>query len=741
MEADRKVKLVLGFGDQRREIEVNVPAEDPIPWDATTKFSVVGTAAPRADGVAKVTGRAKYTHDMNLPGMLYGGFVRCPVAKATINGIDWSAAQAHPGVKAIHDFKVKQTRYAHQHLIAIAAESRQALEQAIALVKVDYKALPHAARFEQAMVDGAPQVHANRPNIEAYSPSGREKAVQEALQSADKVVEATCTTQVQNHCSLESHGIVAHWEGEQLKIWASTQATFGVRRDLADAMNVDEANVQVICEYMGGGFGSKFGAGYPGLAAANLAKLSGRPVKVMLDRREEMTDVGNRPDSVQTMKLGVSKDGALGAYKVDIVGTPGVGRGAGARNPMIYAFEDRLVARTERAVATNAGAQQAFRAPGHPQGSFALETILDLAAEAIGMDPLEFRIKNDPHPTRKAQYKDGGARIGWKNRKPNGSEAGRFRRGFGVASAVWYQIGQPQGAEVLCRILRDGSVQMRNGSQDIGTGTRTLMQIIGAEELGLSLDRVVPFIGDTRDPIGPGSGGSVTAPTVAPAARQAAYLAGKELRAVVAKAMGASADDLAFFQGQIVHQKDATKSMAFADACKLIDQGEISALGKRSKNFQAFEGTVGGVQFAEVEVDCDYGIVRLKKVVALQDAGIIINRRQAESQLNGGVIQGISYALFEERVMDRQLGQMVNADMEMYKIAGAVDMPEIESVLYDVSNGGNTTGTAGIAEPTMIPTAAAIAGAVHNALGVRVTSLPMTPDRVLAALAQKEKGK
>jgi xanthine dehydrogenase YagR molybdenum-binding subunit len=740
MDLDRKEKLVLGFGDQRREIEVQVPDEDPRPWDLDSRFSVVGKALPRADGRAKVTGRARYTADVTLPGLLFGGFVRCPVAKAAIHRVDLDAVRGHPAVKAVLDLGVRETRYADQPLAAVAAETRQGLEEAIRMARLDYEALPHAARMEQAMAEGAPAVHRNRPNVGERRPARNAEDVERALAAAELQVQLTCETAVQVHCSLEPHGIVAHWEGDRLTVWASTQATFGVRSDLADALGIPHANVKVITEYMGGGFGSKFAAGYFGLAAARLAREAGRPVKLMLGRREELTDTGNRPNSIQTMRLGLTRAGKIGPYAVDIVGTPGVGRNAGARNPMIYDFDTALVARTETEVATNAGPQAAFRAPGHPQGSFALESILDLAAEAAGLDPIEFRLRNDSHPVRRAQYRDGAIRIGWSERKPTGSAKGRFRRGLGVAAAVWYQIGAPGGAEVLCRILRDGSVEMRNGCQDIGTGTRTILQVIGAEELGLPPERVVPFLGVTDDPVGPGSGGSVTAPTIAPAARQAAWQAGRRLCELVARELGGEAGDYLLLGGRVVHGKDGTKALPFAEACRLIDE-EIAVTGKRSRNFATYQGTVGGVQFADVVVDCDYGVVTVRKIVALQDAGIIINRNQAESQVHGGVIQGLSYALFEERVMDRHLGQMLNGDLETYKIAGPKDIPEIECVLYDVSNGGNTTSTAGIGEPTMVPTAAAIAGAVHNAIGVRVPALPMTPDRVLQALAGAEQGR
>ncbi len=736
---DRKVKLVLGFAADRQEVELTIPDEEPTPWDLESKFSVVGGKHARVDALAKVTGRAKYTHDINLPGMLFGGFARCPHAAAEITSVDAAEALLVPGVKAAIPMTQDRVRYAGQPVCALAATTRQALAAGIAKVQAVYKVLPHAARIDQAMADAAPLVHRNQQsNLSGSGQPRNAETVAAELEKSAKVVRATARTQVQTHASMETHSSVAKWDGDKLTLWTSTQATFGVRSQVADALRIPEANITVICDFMGGGFGSKFGAGYFTAIAARLAQECGAPVKIALDRREEHTDTGNRPDSIQEMALGVSTDGKLGAYSVKIHGTPGIGRGAGARNPMIYDFprEMRAVAQVE--VATNAGPQAAMRAPGHPQGSFALETIMDLAAEAIGMDPLEFRRINDSNPVRLQQYSDGAKRIGWEQRRKNGSATGRFRRGMGVGSSTWGGLGGPQ-AEVDCKIFRDGSVQVRNGAQDIGTGAKTVMAVVVAEELGLPLTKVSAFMGNTSDPIGPASGGSTTAPSIAPAARQAAYLAGRELKALVAKHLGVNADKLLMKAGRISTAEG--KGLAFEEACRLIQSGEISARGKRRSNFRTYRDGVAGVQFAEVEVDCEYGLVRVVRIVALQDAGIIINRLQAESQVNGGVIQGLAYALMEERVMDRQRGHQLNADFEAYKVPGMKDMPEIECVLYDIANGGNNTSVCGIGEPTCIPTASAIAGAIHNAIGARVLSLPMTADKVLAALAQRESGK
>ncbi|HYC76168.1 MAG TPA: xanthine dehydrogenase family protein molybdopterin-binding subunit [Planctomycetota bacterium] len=729
-------KIRVGVrGVDEKTLEIDVKPDRPAPWGLDDAFETVGKRTPRLDAVAKVTGRAKYTHDVNLPGMVYAKLVRSPHAAATVKSVDVAPAKALKGVVFAQEWtQTKEILFHGQHVAVVAAETRALAEEAARLVKVEYEVKPHAARMEQALADGAPEVFAGKPNRTGDGPrAGRVKDVDAALEGAAKVVRGTASTQVQTHSCLETKGVVAHWEADdKLKVWASTQGTFGVRNELAEAFGLKPADVTVLTHYMGGGFGSKFGAGVFAHAATHVAKALKRPVKLMLDRKEEHLTGGNRPNSTQEMTLGVDAEGAFKAYRVRIHATPGAtGRGAGASNPMIYRFG--AVDAAQWSVATNAGMAAAFRAPGHPQGSFALESILDLAAEALGMDPLELRKKNDPSPIRKHQYEEGAKLFGWEKRRPNGTDRGTLRRGMGVASAKWAALGVP-GASCLCRVRRDGTVEIRNGAQDIGTGTRTIMAIVAAEELGIPLARVSSFLGDTNDPQGPGSGGSVTAPTIMPAARNAAFLAGMELRKLIAAKWGVKPEEIVLKGGKASHAADASRSATFEEVCALIDGDQIEVVGRRDPNFENYQAETGGVHFAEVEVDAEIGRVRVVRYLAMQDAGTIVDALTAESQVNGAIIQGISYALFEERHIDRLKGRQLNADLEGYKIAGPKDMPDVKVVLTDVMMGANNVGLAGLGEGPAVPPAAAIAGAVHNALGVRVWSLPMTPDRVLAAL-------
>jgi CO/xanthine dehydrogenase Mo-binding subunit len=759
------VKIKVGYAGRTEMLTLKVREGDLVPYDLDREYKVIGRSTDRVDAIAKVTGAAKYTYDKNLPKMLHGRMLRCPHPNANVKAIDFSKAEKMKGVHAVLDLSLEarraSKRFAWDAVAAVAAETEAIAEEACRAIEVEYEVLPFAVRTRDAMKPDAPQVgrrndvnvnvmdrrlrKRRRESNEDYAARiaevEKERDAEWALieKEAHLIVEDEFETQCQTHTSLETHGVVCDWDGENLLCYASTQATFNVQRELRSAANARDVRVQT--EYLGGGFGSKFSAGIEGVTGARLAKKAGRPVKMMLDRREEHTSVGNRPDSIQKLKMAVAKDGTILGYRVRSWGTPGSGSsGAGARNDTMY--ELGKVDKIEYSVRTNTGSLRAMRAPGFPQGVYALEQMMDIAAARLKMDPLEFRNKNDRHLVRPHEFEIGAAKIGWKNRnrKP-GSGRGPIKRGIGCAGTEWFARGG-RGASCKVRIFPDGKVEIRNGSQDIGTGTRTIMGMVAAEELGLEPELIDTFIGDTNDPKGPASGGSTTAPTLTPAARVAAHKAKLQLLSLVASAREADLGDLDLFDGYVVKKRGSRRDriMSFEEACALIIDDFIEVVGDGPSNIrEGFTRTNSGAQFADVEVDTETGEVRVLRVVAVADGGKIINAKTAQSQVSGGVIQGVSYALFEDRVMDPQKGHMLNADMESYKIAGPVDTPEIEVVLVDVANGFNLTSCMGLGEPPVIATAAAIANAVQNAIGVRIKSIPITPKKVLEALAREEK--
>ena len=740
-------KLKLGFPEHYEIREVNVPDGEPRPWDADTKHTHVGSRHTRLDGVAKVTGRAKYPSDTRLPGMLYGALVMCPHPHARVASIDASEAEKMPGVKAVVAYPDRHVRFAGKEVAAVAATTQAQADAAAGKVKVEYEVLPFVVDLEAARKPGAPQVFDNREGNLGRAANEERGDLAAGFEKAGTTLEQTYTTEVQTHSSLETHGCVAHWEApERLTLYYSTQGIFGMRDAFARHYNGEEGrpalkaeNVKVVTDYMGGGFGSKLQAYTCEQAAAELARKANAPVHLFVNRKYEHLGTGNRPSSIQRVKAGCTKDGKLTAWDAEIHGTAGIGGGAGAANPAIYDIP--ATRKVSHDVYTNAGPGAPFRAPGWPQGIFAVESMMDELAHAIGMDPLEFRHKNNPNPVRAAEFDLGAEKIGWSRRnKVPGAGAGPRKRGVGMATGRWGNVGGGR-LQAQCDIHPDGGVEIFSGCQDLGTGTRTIIGLITAEEIGLPVEAVSVKIGSTAYPLGPTSGGSSTAPGVSPVVRKAAWQAKNRLFELVAAELEVGADLLESRGGKVFVSANESKSMSWKQACGLIKNGKISELATRGDNFDGFDRDVAGAQFAEVEVDVETGRIKVIKVVAVHDCGTVLDELTAESQVIGAVIQGMSYALLENRILDNNTGAMVNPNLEQYKISGSWDMPEIVPIMYSVANGFNNTGVQGVGEPPTVPTAAALANAVFNATGARVRSLPMTPWTVMAALEAAKGGR
>jgi xanthine dehydrogenase YagR molybdenum-binding subunit len=484
---------------------------------------------------------------------------------------------------------------------------------------------------------------------------------------------------------------------------------------------------------MGGGFGSKLNLGAEGLICARLAKMANAPVKLMLDRKEEHLVTGNRPSAAARIKAGVSADGMITAFDAESWGTGGAGAAAGFPLPYIYQMPNRR--RAHKDVFINTGQQRPMRAPGHPQGSFITEIMMDELADLVKMDPIEFRIKNlppeGPNAMWRAYLREGADAFGWSRRHPTGDPStGSIKTGMGVAIGTWGGGGRGP-ARAHCEIASDGSVVVRIGTQDIGTGTRTVVALVAADALGLQPAQITPQIGDTEYGVAPGSGGSTTAASISPGVRIASLKALELLKEKIAPALGGDAAALVASGGRI-HVKDNTsKGMSWADACKRIGPQPISADADWQPGMTSV--TTSGVQFAEATVDVKTGLVRVTRVLAIQDCGLVLDPLTAESQCYGGVIGSLNFALFEDRILDRNTGQMVNPNMEWYLLAGMSDIPPIEVRLKNQPE----RGVIGLGEPPTVPTAAAVALAVRNAIGVTVRSLPLTPAKILQTLQQK----
>ena len=687
-------------------------------WPKSTKY--ISKPTLRIDAEAKVSGRARYSSDIQADGWLYGMILRSKWPAAKILSVNLKPALDIPGIKAA--VKVREgkftVRYYGEEIAAVAGATRQACLDALLAIEVE--AQPQdgfAVNEDEARKPGSPEVWAGRPNATPGRPRAHGDA-DRAFGECAAVIEGFYTTPVQIHNPMETHGNTISWTDDGVTAWSSTQGISSVRDGLAGALDLDHSKVRVITDYMGGGFGAKFGSGVEGMLAAQLSRQAKAPVRLMLTRFDQGLAVGNRPSSFQKIKMGAKADGTLHAFEAENYGTAGIGAGGdagggggGADIPMPYLYPIPNVRVQQTHVAVNAGSSRAFRAPSNPPASFGMEAAMDDLAVKLGMDPLEFRLKNDSNEIRQREYKIGAEKIGWKERyrKP-GASPGIIKTGIGCAGAAWPAGGPSASTQGEAQINPDGSIEVRLGVQDIGTGTKTVIAVVAAEMLGLTPEQITVKVGDTNYPPGPGSGGSTTCASISPTVYDICTKALEQLQ----------------MQSGIA---DARGSNWFA-ACKKLGVNPLVVHGKwipGLSNRPAY-----GVQFAEVDVDTETGLVTVKKVVAVHDCGLIIDTLTLESQINGGVIMGMGYALYEERVMDNLSGVMLNPNFETYKMSGIADVPEIEIVLVNMPE----RGVIGIGEPATVPTAAAIGNAVANAIGVRVGSLPMTPAKILAALGK-----
>jgi len=698
-------------------------------WKKLDEMTYLGKPFTRVDGPEKVSGKAKYTYDIQLPGMLYGRILRSPHPHAKILKIDASKAKALPGVKAVLTDIKEEALFAGDDVAAVAAVSEAIAQEAIDLIDVEYKVLPFTVNEDEARKPGAPRVFTARENNLGRKRERSEGDIEKGFEEAQVILERTYRMVVQVHTSFETHGCVAKWEGDELYLWDSTQGVHGVRSGTAKALDIPENKIHVITHNMGGGFGSKFGPKSYNLIAIKLAKKANAPVKLMLDREEEMLAVGNRPSSIQKIKIGAKKDGTLTAFQMESYGTGGIGGGAGVPQPYIYHFPNFKVNHVD--VHINAGPGAPMRAPGHPQANFAMESIMDELADELGMDPLELRLKNDPNQTRQKEFRVGAEKFGWKKRKPSGSGKGIKVRGVGVGAGRWGGGGNKK-TQAIVSIYPDGSVEVKIGTQDIGVGTRTIVAEVVAEELGIGVSDVTPLIGESDYPWAPNSGGSTTVASITPAIKRAADKAKEQLISVVAGHFNVAPEKVILKDKQF---SAAKKKLTWKQACNLLEGQPISVLEHWGEGLSS-RGTAG-CQFAQVEVDTETGKVNVRRMVAVQDCGLVLNMLTAKNQVNGAIIGEIGYVLYENRLLDPEVGIMVDANLENYKIPGALEMPDFDVTMYDESE----RGVIGLGEPPAIPGIGAIANAIANAIGVHIREMPITPDKVLMAIQSRKEGK
>jgi len=707
-------------------------------WPEESKRKYIGKRISRIDGPDKVSGRAKYTFDINRPGMLFGKVLRSPHAHAKIVSIDTSAAESMPGVKGVRIIQGPGTeiQWAMDEIAIVAAIDEGTAEDAARAIKVKYEVLPHVVNER----DLAAVPAANR-----RPPTEQTKGDPEtAFKGAEVIVEDVYGNDVITHCCLETHGVVTEWQGaNNVLLHQSTQSISSVGGEMARALQLPAGSVEVKMDHIGGGFGSKFPVDRWGVEATKLSKqLGGAPIKLMLERDAELTVAGTRPSAYAKVKVGAKKDGTLVAWESESWGSGGVAGTGMPPYPYVWQFANQKT--RHHSISTNNGPQRAWRAPNHPQACLVTMGALEDLAARIGMDSLDFVLKNiELTGVRANVYKDellkAAEMIEWKKIwRPRGQggvgSTSTLKRGLGLSLHTWGGGGHASDCDLT--VHPDGSVEIKIGSQDLGTGTRTTIQIVVAESLAVPRELVKVHLGSNKYPPSGSSGGSTTIGGVSASSRRASIDALNMLLEKVAPTLGTTADKLEAVDGRIQVSGDPSKSLTWKQACAKLGTQPLTTRGKNPGRENLTSAGVGGVQMADVTVDIETGVIRMNNFVAVQDCGLIIDMKTAESQVFGAMIMGVTFALYEEKVMDNQTGRMLNPNMEFYRLAGLADIGNFK-VHMMTGKGYDERGPIGLGEPPTVSPGAAIANAVANAIGVRVPTLPLTPDRVLAALARK----
>ncbi|MBW4627350.1 MAG: xanthine dehydrogenase family protein molybdopterin-binding subunit [Brasilonema octagenarum HA4186-MV1] len=732
------------------------------------KNGVVGKPVNRVDGHLKVTGGARYAAEFPVAKMTYGVTIQSTIAKGKITQIDTKAAEQVPGVLAVithlnapkasgekgggRKLQLLQDNivlYSGQHIGIVVADTFERAMHAASLVKVRYQ-------------EEKPTIHMKDNLDKAYVPGGKiprneppDKShgdVAQALTTAAVRVEETYTTPVENHNPMEPHATTAVWQGNQLLVYDATQGIFSAQQKIAGALGIEPGNIRLMSYYVGGGFGCKGSAWSHVPLAAMAARQVNRPVKLVLGRIQMYGPVGFRPETIQQVSLGATRDGKLTALRhsgtsqtstFDEFIEP-VGKSAG----MLYACPN--IETSHRLVQLDQGTPTYMRAPGEASGSFALESAIDELAYKLNIDPIELRLRNyaEVDPSNKLPwsskslrecYKVGAQRFGWQKRnpKPRSMQDGNYLIGWGMATATYPTNRSP--ASAITQIMADGTALVRSGSQDIGTGTYTVMTQVAAQALGLPVEKIRFELGDTNMPETPVSGGSQTAASVG----TAVHLAGNEARSKLLQLAladqasplyGANAEDVIAENGSLFLKNKSSKSETYARilARHKMKMIEARADAKPGEEKQKYSMHSFGAQFAEVRVNPDSGEIRVTRWVGAFGVGRILNAKTADSQLIGGIVYGIGMALMEHTLTDPNRGRVVNPDLAEYHVPVNADVPPIEVLFVDENDPHiNPLGVKGVGEIGITGVAAAIANAVYHATGKRIRDLPITLDKLL----------
>ena len=710
-------------------------AERTVAWKPRNENQLIGKEIPKLDGVEKASGHAKYAADINTPGTLYAKLLTCKHAHAKVVKLNVDSAKQIKGVHAVHVFRDVDSEVRHDGTLiaAVAAETPDIAQDGVNAISVEYEVLDHFVDDDDLEAARA----ADRLGPARESDKGD---VEAALKNAKAVHEGYYGVNVITHCCLEPHGSHCEFKnGDTLEAHLSTQNVSGTPGQYAGPLGLDASKVTVHCEYIGGGFGSKFSVDEWGLAAASLAKEAGRPVRLMLDRATELKTAGQRPSGFAKVTIAADEKGEVVAWKSEHWGSNGMGGGTVDVNQYPYPFDGfPNIKRSATGIRTNAGDQRAWRAPNHPQLCAMTQTAMDDLAAKLGMNSLDFFLANLKFTAKpdvyRAELERAAELIDWKKKwHAHGKGQKRNGKATGLGLALHRWGGRANNSGVKVKVNPDGSINCYSGTQDLGTGTRTVIGMVLAETFGVPLEAVQVNIGSSQYPPSGGSGGSTTVGGVSGPARRAGLDALWKIYDLVAKRYDVEADSLSARDGKIF--SGDKEVCTWKQAASLTRPMGLETESSGAQNDGLTSDGVGGVQMAEVEVDTETGVVRMKKFVAVQDCGLIVNELLAKSQVEGALIMGIAYALSEERIMDNQTGRFINADLENYKLPRVGDVGELVVEMYQPDE-EYARGVIGLGEPPVIAPGAAISNAVANAIGVRVPVLPLTPQRVLDALSK-----
>ncbi|WP_250453156.1 xanthine dehydrogenase family protein molybdopterin-binding subunit [Caballeronia sp. ATUFL_M2_KS44] len=735
-------------------------------------MSVIGQPLDRTDGVLKVTGQARYSGDNSESKLAHAVLVTSTVAKARIASIDTSRAQAMPGVllvmthqnamrlpnggvpdaqpPAVRKLTLLQTnevRYSNEPVAVVVADTLEHAQGAARFVDIRYEATTPNADFARA------RASAYQPEkMMGRAITTQRGDVEAGLRQGPTRLDAVYTTPNEHHNPMEPHATLARWDGPKLTLYDATQGVSGAKSAVAKFFGIPDDNVRVICPFVGGGFGCKGSAWSHVVLAAMASKQTGRPVKLVLERPQMFGMVGNRPFTEQRVQVSARADGTMTGMRHDVISTTSTfedwTESSAILTRMLYAVPNQST--SHKLVKLDVGTPTFMRAPGETSGSFALESAMDEMAYRLGMDPLAFRIRNHANmePQEKKPwsskalvdcYREGAEKFGWskRNAAPRSMREGNTLVGWGMATAT-YPANRSE-ASAVARILPDGTAMVASGTQDLGTGTYTIMTQVAADALGFPLDYVSFALGDSSLPKAPVSGGSQSAASVSPAVQAAAKQARDQLIAMAiadrgSPVAGLPREDVTVSNGWVVSvstpdKRDPAAAIIARNGGKPIEAIATARPGdeKKEYSFHSF-----GAVFTEVHVDADLGVIRVPRIVAVYDVGTLLNEKTAHSQLMGGIVWGVGSALLEKSELDARYGRYTNANLAEYHVPVNADIG-----LLDISFVGkpdphiNPLGARGIGEIGITGVAGALGNAIYHATGVRVRDLPITLDKVM----------